>query len=61
MNMFKELNSSAYDGTPVKSPENISVCFLDAGGYASADPTDRKDATIKDLKYPGLKSLYFQV
>ena len=51
--MFRELNSSAYDVNPVKSPENISVCFMDAGGYASADPADRKEAIVKDLEISG--------
>jgi endonuclease/exonuclease/phosphatase family metal-dependent hydrolase len=33
-----------------ESPENISVCFLDAGGYASADSADKKGSVVKDLK-----------
>jgi endonuclease/exonuclease/phosphatase family metal-dependent hydrolase len=48
---FKEPGSTiVYDAKSVKPPENISVCFLDVGGYASAEPADRKEAILKDLK-----------
>ncbi|MFA6292215.1 MAG: endonuclease/exonuclease/phosphatase family protein [Victivallales bacterium] len=35
------------------TPENISVCLFDAGGYASADPAGRKWAMVRDLKISG--------
>ena len=49
----KDIASSTYSAKTPGSTENISVCFLDAGGYASADPADKKGAVVKDLKIPG--------
>lgn len=50
---FKEPAQPEYDVNLVKSPENISVCFLDAGGYASTNQADKKEAIVKDLKVSG--------
>ncbi len=49
----KDAAPSAYAVKSSASPENISVCFLDAGGYASSDPADKKEAIVKDLKASG--------
>ncbi len=49
----KGIASSTYSAKTPSSPENISVCFLDAGGYSSADPAGEKNEMVENLKTSG--------
>jgi len=53
-NGIKDPGVPVYSVKSTEMPENISVCFLDVGGYSSVESADnRKEAIVKDLKVSG--------
>ncbi len=52
-NDIKDPVDATFFVQPAETPENISVCFLDVGGDASASPDGRKEAIVMDLKVSG--------
>lgn len=50
LNITKNIESPVISANDM---ENISVCFMDSGRYSSADPADKKEGLIRDLRISG--------